>query len=124
MEVIAKARFIRMSPRKVRLVAGLVRGMDVGPAKAQLRFYTKAAARPVLKLIESAEANAEHNFKMSKETLFIKRITVDGGPSLKRWRARAFGRAAAIKKRTSHITVWLSERGGDTPKGVASALVK
>ncbi len=124
MEVIAKARFIRMSPRKVRLVADLVRGMDLAPAKAQLRFFRKAAALPVLKLIESAAANAEHNFKIAPEGLYIKKITVDGGPVLKRFRARAFGRAAGIKKRSSHITVWLDERTGDAAqKGVAAALV-
>ncbi len=124
MEVIAKAKFIHMSPRKVRLVADLVRGMDVAPAKAQLRFFSKAAARPVLKLIESAEANAAHNFKIAPEVLYIKKITVDGGPVLKRFRPRAFGRAGGIKKRSSHITVWLDERSGPAAqKGVAAALV-
>lgn len=122
MEVIAKARFIRMSPRKVRLVAGLVRGLDLAPALAQLRFWRKAAARPVRKVIESAAANAENNFKMDPSRLFIKAIMVDVGPSLKRWRARAFGRAAAIKKHTCHITVLLDERKG--PAGAAAALVK
>ena len=84
MEVIAKARFVRMSPRKVRLVADLVRGLDVDKAEAQLTFLKKAAAGPVLKVIRSAKANAENNFKMEPEALFIKSITVDGGPVLHR----------------------------------------
>lgn len=123
MDVIAKARHIRMSPRKVRLVADLVRGMDVDTAEAQLRFFRKAAARPVLKVILSAKANAEHNFKISPETLFIKAIAVDGGPVLHRWRARAFGRAAAIRKRSAHITVTLAERSSGDIKGVKAAVV-
>ncbi len=125
MEVIAKARFIKMSPRKIRLVAGLIRGMDVGAALAQLRFYRKAAAKPVTKLVDSAVANAEHNFKLSSGNLFIKTITVDAGPVMKRWRARAFGRAAPIKKRSAHITVILAERAATAmPKGAAAAVVK
>lgn len=122
MEVKAQLRHLRISPRKVRLVAGLVRGMDVAPAVAQLRFMQKAAARPVLKLVESAVANAEHNFKLAESNLFIKTITVDGGPVLKRWRARAFGRAASIRKRSSHIMLVLDERAGEA-KGVAAAVV-
>jgi large subunit ribosomal protein L22 len=109
MEVKAYARYIRMTPRKVRLVAALIRGMDVARAEAQLRFYRKAAARPVLKLLLSAVANAEHNFKIT-DGLYVKKITVDGGPALKRWRARAFGRAAGIKKRMSHINLVLDQR--------------
>lgn len=124
MEVIAKARYIRMSPRKVRLVADLVRGLDVAKAEAQLRFVGKAAARPVLKVIRSARANAEHNHKLETGTLFIKSITVDGGPVLSRWRARAFGRAAPIRKRTSHITVILGEREIGSKGSAAAAVVK
>jgi len=125
MEVSAKARHVRMAPRKVRLVADLVRGMDLPAAEAQLTFVRKAAARPVLKLLRSAKANAEHNFKLEPSTLFIKTITVDGGPVLHRWRARAHGRAAPIRKRTSHITVVLDVRGlAGTAKGVSKAVVK
>ena len=124
MEVIAKARHIRMSPKKVRLIVDLVRGMDVDKASAQLRFYRKAAARPVSKLLDSAIANAEHNFKLSAGNLYIKKATVDGGPVLKRWRARAFGRAAGIKKRSCHITIVLEERSvAGSPKAVAAAVV-
>ena len=115
-----------MSPRKVRLIAGLIRGMDIAKAIHQLRFYRKAAARPVLKLVESAAANAAHNHKIDPSTLFIKKIMVDGGPTLKRWRARAFGRAAGIKKRTCHIYLVLDERNalGAPKAGVAAAVVK
>lgn len=110
MDVKASARFIRMSPRKVRLVANLVRGLDVSLAAAQLGFYQKEAARPILKLLRSAVANAEHNNKLSRDRLFIKTITVDGGPTIKRFRPRAHGRAAPIRKRTSHINIILAER--------------
>jgi len=127
MEVTAKARYIRMSPRKVRLVAGLVRGADVARAEAQLGLLNKAAALPVLKLLRSAIANAEHNNKLEREGLFIKSITVDGGPVLRRWRPRAFGRAAPIRKRTSHITIVLADQKPDGQKpstGLKAAVVK
>jgi large subunit ribosomal protein L22 len=125
MEVIAKARYIRMSPKKVRLVADMVRGMDVDKAEAQLKFVKKAASRPVLKVIQSARANAEHNFKMSPETLFVKTIMVDGGPVLHRWIPRAFGRATPLRKRSSHITVVLDERTKEgAPEGIKAAVVK
>lgn len=113
-----------MAPRKVRLVADLVRGMDLAAAEAQLRFMKKAAARPVLKLLQSAGANATNNFKLDRGILFVKTITVDGGPTLHRWRARAFGRAAAIRKRMSHISVVLDERGLGGAKDAAAAVVK
>lgn len=110
MEVKAKARYIRMSPRKVRLVVDLIRGLNVQEAKAQLSFSKKAAAEPVLKLLNSAIANATHNFNMEASDLYVKTITADGGPTLKRWRPRAFGRAGAIRKRTSHINIVLASR--------------
>lgn len=110
MQSIAHLRHLRMSPRKVRLVAGLIRGMDVAEADAQLRYLPKAASLPVRKLLASAVANAEHNAKLTAANLFIGQIFVNQGPSLKRFRPRAFGRAAAIKKRTSHITIVLDER--------------
>jgi large subunit ribosomal protein L22 len=125
MEVKAKARFIRMSPKKVRLVADLIRGMDIDKAEAQLKFTKKAASGPVLKVIRSARANAEHNFKLAPETMFIKTITVDGGPVLHRWMPRAFGRATPIRKRTSHITVILDERTKEgAPKDLKAAVVR
>jgi large subunit ribosomal protein L22 len=109
MEVVAKLNRLRMSPRKIRLVVGLIRRMPVNEAETQLRFLNKAAALPVLKLLQSAKANAEHNHKLDLDKLWISHITVDGGKTLKRWRPRAFGRAAAIRKRTSHITIKLSD---------------
>jgi large subunit ribosomal protein L22 len=117
MEVTAKLRFLRMSPRKVRLVTDLIRGKTVQDADAQLSFLPKRAARPVYKLLHSAVANAENNFKLKKENLFINRIMVDMGPSLKRWRPRAFGRAAPIVKKSSHITIILSEVKPTVKKG-------
>lgn len=110
MEVKAKLRYYKQSPRKVRLVTNLVRNLDVKTALDQLRFANRRAAEPICKLIESAIANGKHNFELDANNLYIKQITVDDGPTLKRWRARAFGRAAMIKKRTSHVTVVLDEK--------------
>ena len=101
-----------MSPRKVRLVVDAVRGMAVAPALAQLTFMSRAAARPVKKLLESAIANAEHNFKLDREGLYIKSALVNQGPTLKRWRPRAMGSAAPILKRTSHVTLVLESKTG------------
>ncbi|MFH1713304.1 MAG: 50S ribosomal protein L22 [Candidatus Jacksonbacteria bacterium] len=110
MEVKAKLRYYRQSPRKVRLVTSFIRNLDVKSALDQLRFANKRAAEPIRKLIESAVANAKHNFELNPNNLYIKHITVDDGPTLKRWRARAFGKAAMIKKRTSHVSVILDEK--------------
>ena len=99
-----------MSPRKVRLVVDAVRGLPVAAAETRLQFIKKDAALPVLKLLRSAVANAEHNFKLRKEDLVVATITADGGPTLKRSRPRAFGRAAAIRKRTTHINITLSPK--------------
>jgi len=98
-----------MSPRKVRLVTGMLRGLKVDVARTQLAFLPKAAALPVLKVLNSAAANAVNNFKLDEASLTIKAATADQGPALKRWRARAMGRAAPIKKRTSHITIVLTD---------------
>lgn len=110
MEIKAQARFIRLSARKTRLVADLIRGQAAAKAETILAFTQKAPSRPVLKLLRSAIANASHNFKLEKEKLFVKKITVDQGPALKRWRPRAFGRAAPIKKPTCHISIVLEEK--------------
>ncbi len=112
MEVKAHTRYLRMSPRKVRLVVDAVRGMAVDPAIAQLTFMSRAAARPVKKLLESAVANATHNFKLDRDGLFIKSVLVNQGPTLKRWRPRAMGSAAPILKRTCHITLVLDSKTG------------
>lgn len=110
MKVSAKLSHLRMSPRKVRLVADLVRGLDAKEAETQLKFLTKRGAEPVLKLLNSAVANAQHNFDIEKDNLFISEIQVNQGPTLKRWRARAMGRAAPVMKRTSHINLVLETK--------------
>ncbi len=109
MDVVAKLKYLRTSPKKVRLVIDLIRGLEVGAAEHQLTFLNKGSSLTVLKLLKSAIANAENNFKLSSDNLYIKTIKVDQGPTLKRWKARAFGRAAEIRKKSSHITIILSE---------------
>jgi large subunit ribosomal protein L22 len=110
METKAIARYIRMSPQKVRLVADTIRGKKVEEALATLEHTTKAAARVVSKVVKSAAANVEHNLKAENSEEFrVAVITVDSGPMLKRFRPRAMGRAAKIWKRTSHITVVLRD---------------
>jgi len=109
MEAKAVARNIRISPQKARLVADLVRGKDVETAINTLRFMPKKGARIIRKLVESALANAGQNQAIDVDTLYVKTIFVDGGPSLKRISPRAQGRATRILKRSSHITVVLDE---------------
>lgn len=111
MEIKAKLNYLRIAPRKVRLVADAIRGLPVLEAERRLAFLTKRAAMPVLKLLYSAEANAKNNFSIQKEDLRVVKITVDGGPMLKRSMPRAFGRAAPIRKRTSHVLLVLGELG-------------
>jgi large subunit ribosomal protein L22 len=110
MDAKAVAKYIRMSPQKVRLVVDLVRGKKVQDARNILLYTRKYAAGIVAKVLKSAVANAAQNPNIDENTLYVKEIFVDQGPSLKRWRARAQGRAAGIKKRTSHITVVVDER--------------
>jgi large subunit ribosomal protein L22 len=109
MEAKAVAKYLRISPSKVRLVADLVRGKAVGEALTILRFTPKKGARLVNKTLRSAVANAENSRTMDIDSLYIKTITVDAGPTLKRWRPRAMGRANRILKRTAHVTVVLSD---------------
>jgi ribosomal protein L22 len=104
----ASARFVRVAPRKARLVADQVRGMPLEDARALLRFSTRSAAQDIRKLIESAAANAEANHDLIADDLRIKDIHVDEGPTLRRYRPRALGRATRINKRTSHIAVALT----------------
>jgi large subunit ribosomal protein L22 len=111
MESKATARFIRMSPRKARLVVDTIRGKKVPEALAALDFSKKAAARTVRKVLKSAVANAENNQKADQvEEMRVDQAFVNGGPTLKRFRPRAMGRAGRILKRTSHITIVLSDR--------------
>jgi large subunit ribosomal protein L22 len=108
-EVRAEAKWVRMSPRKARLVAEHIRGRSVPEARAVLAFTSREAARALEKVLQSAVANAETNHGIPEDRLYIAHAYVDGGPVMKRWRARARGRVARIKKRTCHITVRLAE---------------
>jgi large subunit ribosomal protein L22 len=110
MEVRAQAKYIRISPQKARLVTTVLKGKGVEEALAVLQFIPKKAARLVRKVVESAVANAGQRPQIDVDTLYIKRIYVDGGPTMKRYRPRAMGRATRILKRFSHITVVLDER--------------
>lgn len=109
MEVKASAKYIKISPRKLRLVADVIRGLGLEEAFSQLRLTNKKAADPLAKLLDSAQANAENNFELEKNNLFIKEIRVNEGPTLHRWMPRARGRATPIRKRTSHIEILLGE---------------
>lgn len=109
MEAKAVARYIRMSPRKARYVADLIRGKKAEDALDILTFNPRRASNAVSRLLKSAIANAGQNESIDVDTLYVKRIFVDEGPMLKRFRPRAMGRAARIRKRTSHITVILDE---------------
>ena len=103
----AKARYVRISARKARLVADQVRGLHIEKARALLQFSPRGAARDIQKLIESAAANAENNHDLIADEMRISEIQVDEGPTLKRFRPRALGRATPIHKRTCHISVAL-----------------
>lgn len=109
MRVYAKLRYLRIAPRKVRLVADLLRGKTVEEAQNTLHFTAKRAAPPLLKLLKSAIANAKNNFRLEEKNLYISKVLVDEGPKLKRWIARARGKADEIQKKTSHITIVLDE---------------
>ncbi|MFT9850374.1 50S ribosomal protein L22 [Aneurinibacillus sp. REN35] len=110
MEAKAVARNIRIAPRKMRLVVDLIRGKQVGEAIAILKHTPKASSPVVEKVLMSAIANAEHNLNLDANNLVITKVFVDEGPTLKRFRPRAMGRASRINKRTSHVTVILSEK--------------
>jgi len=104
----ASARYVRVAPRKARLIADQVRGMHIESARALLQFSPRGAAHPIHKLINSAAANAENNHELIGDEMRIASITVDEGPTLRRFRPRAMGRATPINKRTSHIRVALT----------------
>ena len=112
MEVRAIAKYVRVSPQKCRLVADQVRRLPVGQALELLQFSPKKAAVPIRKTLESAIANAEHNQGLDIDELRVDTISIDEGPVMKRWRPRAKGRATPIIKRTSHITVSVSDEQG------------
>lgn len=105
----AVARYIRLSSRKVKVVVDLIRGKSVNEAAAILEFTPKAASEPVLKLLNSAIANAENNMDLSRDTLYVAEVYANQGPTMKRYRPRAHGRASRIRKRSSHITIILDQ---------------
>jgi large subunit ribosomal protein L22 len=105
MEARAQARYVRVTPMKARRVIDLIRGLPAAEAQAILHFAPQAASEPVGKVLDSAIANATNNFKLDPDTLVVSEAFVDEGPTLKRFRPRAQGRAYRIRKRTSHITV-------------------
>ena len=112
MEIRARAKYLRMSPQKMRLVARALSGKQVEEALALLKFTNHRGARLMFKVVQQAVANAEQRPQVDVDTLVIKGVQVDGGPSLKRFQARAMGRVNRILKRSSHITVVLKEGTG------------
>ncbi len=112
METRAVAKYVRVSPRKARVVVDLIRGKAVSEASAILRLTDRGAAEVVEKVLKSAVANAEHNLRVSADDLFVAETFVDEGPTLKRIRPRAMGRAFRVSKRTSHITVVVKQQEG------------
>jgi large subunit ribosomal protein L22 len=119
-EVRAEARYVRTAPRKAQLVADQIRGRTVPEARTILTFMTRDAAHDVRKVLESAVANAEANHGLAGDELYVSAAFVGSGPTLKRWRARARGRVARIKKRTCHITLHLALPGDEAipePRG-------
>ena len=112
----AKLRYLRMAPRKARLLIDVIRGMKADQALVQLQFSTRHASLPIQKLLASAVANAEHNANIDPQTLVIKTAFVDGGPILYRSMPRAQGRATPIRKRTCHITLILEGDVNETVK--------
>ncbi len=109
MKVRAEAKYIRQSPYKVRLVLDLVRGLPIDDARDVLTLTNRRAAAPILKVLDSAVANAEHNFALDGDELFVAEAYANEGPTLKRYRPRARGRATRIRKRTSHITIVVAD---------------
>ena len=110
MPATAKLNHLRIAPRKVRLVADAIRGKSLAEARDVLNFTVKKASKPIRKLLESAVKNATNNEDMEESLLYIKEIKVNEGPSLKRWRPRARGRADVMQKRTSHVEIVLEEK--------------
>ena len=110
MEVKAHLNHLRISSRKVRLVVGLIREMEIEEAKTQLKFINKKSSELLLKLLNSAVANAKNNFSLDEKKLYISKIIVNDGKIMKRWRPRAMGRSARINKRTSNVTIILDKK--------------
>ena len=121
---IARARYVRATPMKVRRVVDLIRGRSAAEALAVLQFAPQAASTPVAKVLASAMANAENNLDLDPDTLWISKAYVDEGPTLKRFRPRAQGRAYRIRKRTSHITIEVESLKIETKKPAKAAKAK
>ena len=117
MEARARARYVRVTPMKARRVVDLIRGLPTEQAQAVLRFAPQAASEPVGKVLDSAIANATNNNSMDPNDLFVSEVYVDEGPTMKRFRPRARGSAARIRKRTSHITVVVASRTAAPAEG-------
>ena len=115
-EVMVSARFVRATPRKLRMITDTIRDKEAVQALQYLKFIRRDASRPVSQLLASAIANAEHNFQIDEKDLFIKRLTVDEGPKLKRFRPRAHGSAAPIRYRMSHMHLTLGVKEGAVAK--------
>jgi large subunit ribosomal protein L22 len=110
MQVKTKSKYLRISPKKMRLVTKLIQGMEAEKALSYLDFVPQKAGGYIKKTLKSAISNAEHNFDLEKDNLLIKEIFVNEGATLKRWRPRAFGRAGQIRKRSSHLEIILEEK--------------
>jgi large subunit ribosomal protein L22 len=117
-EARATAKYMRMSPTKARQVVDLIRGRHVDDARRVLQFSSRAASKPIAKVLESAIANAEHNRELPSDELIVLRTWVDEGPTLRRFRPRALGRATRVRKRTCHISVVVGrvEQGSGSPE--------
>ncbi len=116
MKQTAKTNYLRIAPRKVRVVADVLKGLPVQEAEAQLMLQRRRAAKPLLKLLRSAVANAKNNQRVNPDYLYIESIRVDGGPMLKRFLPRARGTATPIEKKTSHVSLVLAENTRLTPR--------
>ena len=121
MKVKASLNYLRISPRKIRLIASLISGMKVTDALREMEYLRKRGSEPVLKLLKSAVANAEHNFQLKKDDLVVSEAVVNQGPVLKRMMPRALGRSAQIRKRTSHLSIVLLGGGETVQKTKKSA---
>lgn len=125
MKVRSELKYLRIAPRKTRLIISLIKNKKIEEAQAILKFTIKRGSGPILKLLNTAIADAKNNFQLDPDNLYISKINIDAGPIYKRWRARSRGMAAPIKKRTSHITIILDElKSGKKIKKIETPIVK
>jgi large subunit ribosomal protein L22 len=123
-QITAQLNYLRISPRKVRVVADVIKGLDVDLAEAQLRYLVKRPSRQLLKLLNSAASNAKNNFGLDKNYLYIKEIIVNAGMKLKRFKPKGFGLPMPIQKKTSHVKIVLDELSGEKKKKKEAILSK